>query len=48
MTHKGIKEYQENQRRQDLLNKATQDTELTKKILEWLQSQKDKNEKSNK
>jgi hypothetical protein len=41
MIHKGIKEYQENQRRQDRINKASQDKDLEKKILEWLQSQKD-------
>lgn len=43
MTHRGIKEYQEAQRRQDRINKATQDKDLTKKVLEWLQSQKDSN-----
>jgi len=40
MAHKGIKEYQEAQRRQDLINKANQDKDLTQKVLEWLQSQK--------
>lgn len=39
--HKGIKEYQENQRRQDRLNKTSQDKDLAKQIFAWLQAQKD-------